>query len=190
MRKISEQINLSAREKRMLYFLLCFLLVMGGWFFLLKPQLDKGNELNLELLDTQIEHDNLQLKLLEYQNAPIQLEQVRAEIKTIISKYNPYYVNEDIDRIVTTLFLQHGLEPKSLSIETPEPIKIDDTDSIVDALPVRMVVTGQFYQMTAALDGLQSLTGIKVADFSYSAPTDSTQIPTASYSIMIYMTEQ
>ncbi len=99
-------------------------------------------------------------------------------------------MNEDIDRIVTTLFLQHGLEPKSLSIETPEPIKIDDTDSIVDALPVRMVVTGQFYQMTAALDGLQALTGIKVADFSYSAPTDSTQIPTASYSIMIYMTEQ
>ena len=193
MRKISEQINLSAREKRMLYFLLCFLLVMGGWFFLLKPQLDKGNELNLELLDTQIEHDNLQQTLLEYQVAPQKLEEVRAAIQSIKNKYNTFMVNEDVDRLITTLYLQHGLDPISLSIGEITPLQLDTEDNVESGMaqmPIQMVASGQLYQLTAALDALQTLNGIKVAGFSYAEPIDPTQIPTGIYDINIYLTNE
>ena len=40
--------QLSNREKKLLYFLVCFLIVVGGWFLVISPALDKNSKLNVE----------------------------------------------------------------------------------------------------------------------------------------------
>ena len=87
MKEIVDQ--LSSREKKLLYFLVCFLIVVGGWFFVIVPALDKNTILNKEYQDILMENTALQIELTDYLGAPDQLKVEQDNLKQVIENYNP-----------------------------------------------------------------------------------------------------
>ena len=72
---MKEMLNeLSSREKKLLYFLFCFLIVVGSWMFLINPSLEKGKKLKQEYNDVLLENTNKQIELMQYITAPQELK--------------------------------------------------------------------------------------------------------------------
>ncbi|WP_270639280.1 type II secretion system protein GspM [Longibaculum muris] len=122
MKEIVDQ--LSSREKKLLYFLVCFLIVVGGWFFVIVPALDKNTVLNKEYQDILMENASIQTDLSQYLSAQDQLKVEQDNLKQVIENYNPILSTEKIDKLITTTFLSQGLTPTSLTLSDVTAVKI------------------------------------------------------------------
>lgn len=190
MKKLLEQTKFSPREKKMLYFLLCFLLVVGGWFFIITPLLDKGMLLNVEYQDGLMEQSQKQITLLEYATAPAKLKELEAQMVDVLEQYNPPMMNEDIEASLTKIFLEQKLSPKSLVISDAQPLLVGEEqaeNNYVMQVQIRVVLSGKIDQFLKTVDAINAMKGMEVAEFSYNVPTDAKVTPSCSMSIMVYM---
>lgn len=190
MKKWMEQFNLTAREKKMLYFLLCFLLIMVGWFYVITPLLDKETALNSQYQDSLNENSNKQISLIEYLNAPTKLAKLESDMALLLEKYNPEMTNEEIDRMLTGLFLRNKLSPTSLNIGSASPLSFSEENTSGTTLlqvSVRVSLSGTFNQFKDTIDQINALKGVEVVEFGYSQSSDSKSIPTCSMTIVVYM---
>ena len=110
--------QLSNREKKLLYFLVCFLIVVGGWFLVISPALDKNSKLNVEYQSVLIQNTTKQTELSQYLNAQDELKIKEDNLNQLIEKYNPILSNEKIDKLLTSTFLSQGLTPISMTISS------------------------------------------------------------------------
>ena len=60
--------ELTKREKTLIYILICFLLVVAGWFLLLQPALEKNTLVHSQYLEQQQKLSSLQKQLKDYEN--------------------------------------------------------------------------------------------------------------------------
>lgn len=199
---MKEIINqLSTREKKLLYFLLCFLLVIGGWILLLSPMLDKKTALKAEYETVLMQNTNKQIELAKVQAAPEQLKIKKESLSKIIEKYNPILKDEKIDKLLTTLILKNGLNPKSLQIGEITDMKITDekqnknTETIqtsyVKQVTVNLTVSGNLNQITKAIDDLNAMDGTQISGFNYSEAVSASQVQTtATMNVVLYMAQQ
>ncbi|WP_270526072.1 type II secretion system protein GspM [Longibaculum muris] len=73
--------SLTKREKILIYVLVCFLLVVAGWFLLITPALEKNTLLNAQNVNLQSQILTLKKTLKDYESAP-------AELKIIEESYD------------------------------------------------------------------------------------------------------
>lgn len=198
--------QLSSREKRLLYFLICFLVVVGAWYFLITPQLDKRTDLNAQYEMALNENASKQMELVKVQAAPEQLKQKKESLNEIIEKYNPIMSDEKIDKMVTTLLLSNRLNPRSLTIGeisnvnlSKDENKQDNTNqetttenSYVKQVSVTITTSGTLTNILKAVDDFNSMDGIQIASFTYSVPTAGSLVTdtTSTMTIIIYMAQQ
>lgn len=201
---MKELVNqLSSREKKLLYFLVCFLIVVGSWVFLIAPLLDKHNELNIEYQNILMENSNKQIELTRYQTAPELLKTKKESLQKIIKDYHPILKNEEIDKLLTTLLLNNYLEPISLSMSELQNVTLlsnqnnkDQKNAVssdyVKQVSINISVSGSLDYLTKTIDDLNTMNGVQVSTFNYTNNVDSngTVSTTATFTIIIYMTKQ
>lgn len=196
--------QLSSREKKLLYFLVCFLLIIGGWYFIISPALDKHTALNNEYQSLLMQNSSKQIELQRYLSAPEELKEKQDSLNKIIKKYNPILKDEKIDKLVTTLILNNGLDPISLTIGDIQDVQLqqDNTNetnnteneteqsAYVKQISVNITVLGTLTQMTKIIDDLHDMEGVQVSSFQYSKSMSNTNEKTATMTIILYMAEQ
>lgn len=211
---MKELINqLSSREKKLLYFLICFLIVVGSWLFLITPLLDKHSELNIEYQNILMENSNKQVELTRYQTAPELLKTKKESLQKIIEDYHPILKDEEIDKLLTTLLLNNHLEPISLSMSELQNVTLSSNNNqtnteetnqdntqqqntvssdYVKQVSIQISVSGSLDYLTKTIDDLNAMDGVQVSAFNYTNNVDSngTISTTASFTIIIYMTKQ
>ena len=185
--------HLTQREKKLLYTLICFFIVVGGWFLLITPSLDKSSELN------QTYQNALALNTSKYLLAPDELKIKKNSLKTIIDKYNSQLSNEKIDKLLTTAFLTNGLKPVSLAISDVKPASVktattdqtptdEETSEYVTQATVNVSVSGSLVQITNTIDTLNKMKGIEISKFTYTTSSSTQGSGTsATLTIVVYM---
>ena len=108
--------SLTKREKVLIYILICFLIAVAGWFFLLNPALEKNNLVHADYEQSQENLASLKQQLKNYEEAPKQLERLEKSYNEIADQYSGILTNDDIDKLLTTKVLSVGLYPKSMAI--------------------------------------------------------------------------
>lgn len=162
-------LELTKREKFLLYVLVCFLLAVAGWFLLLSPTLDKNAELRVTDQNTLMQLSTLQKELINLESAPKQLEVLQERYDKITDQYNDILVNDDIDKLLTTSILAHGLYPQSMTIGNIENVQIDkkDTASIIKQVKVTMTLEGTITNLKKLIDTLENMEGVEIGQFQY-----------------------
>ncbi|MEG0592634.1 MAG: hypothetical protein RR512_04930 [Coprobacillus sp.] len=197
--------QLSAREKKMLYVLSCFLIIIGGWFFVVVPGLDSYSALNVEYDNVVYQKPTLEKQLEDYLAAPALLKTKKDSYEDIINKYNKKMSNEQIDKMITTALLAHGLKPKSLSITGVQSVtSANATDAAADnkstttqdnavvsnllQATVSVSVEGTMQQMSNLTGYLNKLKGVQISSLSYTSGALSKS--TVQLSIIVYMIDK
>lgn len=107
---------LSEREKKLLYVLLVFLLIMAGWFFAIKPSLENYRNAKNQLSQKETTLAELKSQLTQYQNAPSQLAAQTQTYNSLIKKYYGVLKNEKISSMFSDELTKANLTPSSLTI--------------------------------------------------------------------------
>lgn len=192
MKEIVDQ--LSKREKRLLYILACFLIIIAGWFFLIIPSLDKQTLLNQQYETVLMDNYAKQSELDKYLAAPDELKIKQESLKEIIEKYNPVMTNENIDKLLTSAFLSNGLKPISLNISEVKPASSSSDESVetsyVTQATISVSVSGTLVQITNTVNSLHEMKGVEVSTFTYTEGTTIGETTNASLTIIVYMAQQ
>lgn len=187
--------SMSKREKIMLYVLLCFLLIMGGWFGLIKPQLD-GYQKNKETIAKRnVELTELQSKLQLYQNASTQLSVQKNNHKQLTQRYYKKTSNSNLSKTITTEIQNCQLTPVSLNMTFGQKQTNDQEDSEPTTLPknitlstVSIICDGDSKSYLKFIDQIRSrIKSAYISSFSYSVDNDSTSAVRFNTVLEIYM---
>lgn len=111
--------SLTSREKKLLYFLLCFLVVMGGIFLLLMPAINRYEESSTQLEEKRMAQSQMDLRIQSFPLNEKNLEQVKAKLQEEKSGYFSVMTNQDIDRTVTGMVSKHLPISSELDITSP-----------------------------------------------------------------------
>jgi hypothetical protein len=198
--------QLSKRERKLLYFLLCFLIVFGAWYLLISPMLDKNTELNLEYQNTLLENSNKLIELEQHKNAPELLKEQKKIFNKLIKKYREVLTDEETEKLITTVILNNNMKPESLSLGELENVTIEDTEetstqsedstqtnevttSYLKQITVAVNVSGSTTQIVNTIEEFNQLDGVEITSFSYSTETeDDSTTMSASINLVVYMT--
>lgn len=112
--------KLTKREKILLYFLGCFVLVMVGAFLLAMPAMDGKNEAEAQLQAVQSKLTSLQNTITQYGDLDSAIEEKKKEIAEIKDKFYSPMPNEDVDRLVKTIVMQNNMTLYSMDISSQE----------------------------------------------------------------------
>lgn len=177
--------SLTSREKMLLYILLCLVIVVAGWFFLIEPALSNNTKSKSQLLKSQTELQSVKAKYQEYSDAPLNADR---EIKAYQSKTEGLYANmsnEDIDKLLTGIVLKNGLVPQSFTIEKASNDKIaayspdeneeetkEDTESkkdssVITSTKVSVGVKGSIENIKNLVDEIKGNLSLTLQDFNY-----------------------
>ncbi len=190
--------QLSGREKRLLYILICFLIVVAGWFFVITPTIDSYIATSAQYDSIVAQKPTLEKQLKDYLDAPDQLKIKKDNYEAIIAKYNPLMSNEKIDKLLTTAFLSHRLKPISLSINNDANVVLnqqdqtnkseEEKDTTISSNLVQATVTvsvkGTFEQISNVVAYLDDMKGIEISNFNYGGDSDDSN---TSITIVVYM---
>ena len=108
--------TLTKREKFMLYVLLCIIIFAGGVFWMLMPALEKHNSLKADYDTAQLELQSAKASIIDYGDLDKKLKETSEELKNIKNKFYEDMKKEDVDNLITSMTIEHGLTPVSLSI--------------------------------------------------------------------------
>lgn len=198
--------QLTSREKKLLYFLLCFLIVMGGILLIVLPALEKHDELVVSYDNALIENTQKKSELTQIEQAKSQLKTKKESLNKIIKEYNPILKDEKIDELLTTRILVNGLTPKTLQIgeitdvtlsTTKDNNKDKETSTYMKQVSIALTVSGSLNQIMNLVDDLNDMKGVEIAGLSYTKTTDNqttlqtpTTVTSATLNVMIYMAKQ
>lgn len=179
--------KLSKREIMLMYILLCIIVVLGGWFFLLEPSLSEKTKVSTELSNQKTELISAKTAYEVYRGAKEQLEKEQKTLVEITTGFSNVMDNEDIDQMLTGLALLHGLRPLTLNIDQQQAANLqtynkeetaneetnvkseDDTNGILRSVDVTMSVEGNLTSVYSLADSLKDDHSIKLRNFSYTS---------------------
>ena len=192
--------KLTKREKTLIYILICFLIIVGGWFLLLNPALEKNSKKHAEYLEVQQQLTTIQKQLIEYEQAPQQLKILEESYNEIASQYKDILSNDDIDKFLTTKVLSCGFRPVSLSIgavsdasfkqatDDKADTKKTSGNSILKQVTINMSLNGNFNNLKKLMDTIEKEKGVEIANLSYQL--SNTEKNTISLSFIMYMIQK
>lgn len=183
-------LELSKRERFLIYILSCFLIAVAGWFFFLSPALDKNSELRMTNENTQMQLLTLQQQLINLESAPEQLEKLEEKYTEITNQYNEPMPNDDIDKLLTTQVLSYGMNPKTMTIGDLEDVTLDKNKtekSIIKQSHVTMTLEGNIANLKKLIDSLDDMKGIEIGQFQYQMTKEKESV---SLSFIVYMIQK
>lgn len=182
---------LKPREKKMLYVLLVFLLMIGGWFYALKPTLETYTKQKSVLSQKQSQLSSLRAQLTQYQNAPSQLAVQTSTYNSLTKKYYSVLKNEKISQMITTQIEKAGMTPQNLTISDTASSSSSSSSSSSDTSDqttssrlktayVNVDVTGTLTQLSRLLANVAGeMKSVGVTSLKYEASSTDSATGTA-----------
>lgn len=110
--------KLSKREKVLIYILICFGLLMGGFYLVIVPSYQKYQNLSNQLSEAQF-HQAAMASAIESVPSVMQTrDQASVTLNGLKGPFLAHLPNEGLDSLLTQLCLDYNLKPSVLAIET------------------------------------------------------------------------
>lgn len=173
--------KLTSREKIMLYFLLCFFIVILGFYFGVKPARENCNQLQSDYESREQEYNMMLTIKNSYEERIATMQQQTKELEAINGKYFAGLDSADLDDITTTWITGSGLAPLSISIgdvtygETIYPASPDTTAQygVANVSTIALTWEGDLEALKPVLDRAASDGRFAVRTFVYTGGSRS-----------------
>lgn len=174
--------KLNKRERRLLYILLCVLLVVGGIFLVLLPAFEKNTSLKVKYKQAEQEMAALSTADVDATEAAKDTKHTHNKIKKLKDSFYSSMQKEDLDAMLTQLVMDHGLTPVSLTIEdvkedevlsfTEQKQKNKDSKNPAEVYRMQvynaeMQVSGDVLKLQQLVDTANASKSMKVSALSY-----------------------
>lgn len=184
--------TLTKREKLLLYILLCIVIVVGGFYFLVSPALNRQLEAREALNLKQTEQLQAEQAIATIVRSKEALDKVQNEIKVLEGKYLSEADNEQIDTLITNLCIAHGLTPTQLSMTDRQALALpkygesaEETaaaqgtegstqQSPVQVMSITIATKGNLSALTSLADAIKDIPYLQINAASASEPSGST----------------
>lgn len=198
--------SLTKREKTLIYVLICFLILVAGWFLLLNPALEKNSQVHAEYEEKQTQLTTIKQQLKDYEDAPSQYQILEDSYNEIAGQYSQVLSNDDIDKLITTKVLASGFRPKNLSIGEVTGASLQSTDttatdgtanpstdnsatsSVIKQSTINMTLNGDLTKLKKLMGSINEQEGLEIGNLSYQL--SNAQSNTVTISFVIYMIEK
>lgn len=194
--------KLTKREKTLIYILICFLIIVGGWFLLLNPALEKNSLVHAEYEQKQAQLTALQQQLKDYESAPNQLEILEETYNEITNQYKSILSNDDIDKFLTTKVLTNGFKPISMTIgaigdasfQTTATTSTDTSttkttgNSVLKQVTVTMSLSGDLTKLKKLMNDIDGEKGVEISTLTYQLSNNENN--TVNLSFILYMIQK
>lgn len=172
------------REKVLLYFLLCFVLIMGGLFVLVLPSMKAKDEVELEYQTAKSRLSSLQSTLIQYGDLDSAITDTENQIEEVKGKFYQPLPNEDVDKLLKEKLLLRNLTPLTMSISDPAPAELQtaSTDTSgstetnvnqptanISVISVSMTFTGDSANLANFVDDIKALEATQIGSLTYDA---------------------
>ena len=180
--------TLTKREKILLYVLLCIVVFAGGLFWMLLPALEKHNTLKAEYDTAQLELQSVKASMIDYGDLDKQLKETSEELKNIKNKFYEEMNKVVVDNLITSMTIEHGLTPVSLSIAEADQEDIlsyteyqlqqkkgsssKNKDGKLKVYNVNLSVSGAITDVQTLVDDVRTTKSLKVSGITYSEEDD------------------
>ncbi|MDO5136786.1 MAG: hypothetical protein Q4D55_12085, partial [Eubacteriales bacterium] len=111
------EIKLSDRDKKLLLFLAIFLMAVGFGKLVILPGIKNYQKLDMEITDRQLEKDEMEMTIIGYPMLEGEYEELKAQADEVYEDYYPVMNSQEIDRRITGIVLEAGVEAVSLQID-------------------------------------------------------------------------
>lgn len=179
--------TLTKREKVLLYILLCIIILVGGLFLMVMPSMEKYTKLKADYDNAQIELQSAKASIIDYGDLDKQLKETSEDLKSVKKKFYSSMKKEDVDNLITSMTLEHGLAPVSLSIaETEEeedvisytqyllqlakktsPSTDKNSQTMMKVYNVNLSVKGSITDVQTLVDDIRTTRSLKVSGLNY-----------------------
>ncbi|MBK5244467.1 MAG: hypothetical protein JJE18_05500 [Eubacteriaceae bacterium] len=158
--------KLTKREKLLIYILICFGLLMGGFYLVVFPSYQKYQILSNQLSEAQFQQAAMASAIASVPSVMKTRDQASVKLSGLKEPYLAHLPNEGLDSLLTQLCLDYNLKPKVLAVETNA---WQGVPSFVEAPAVYATTPGQ-----VVADGSTSTTTAPTTGTSKETPTGTT----------------
>ena len=155
---------------------------------MLLPALEKHNTLKAEYDTAQLELQSVKASMIDYGDLDKQLKETSDELKNIKNKFYEEMNKEDVDNLITSMTIEHGLTPVSLSIAEADQEDIlsyteyqlqqkkgsssKNKDGKLKVYNVNLSVSGAITDVQTLVDDVRTTKSLKVSGITYSEEDD------------------
>lgn len=202
--------TLTKREKVLLYALLCVIIIVGGFFYMVMPAMEKHGDLQAEKDSAEMELISAKASIPNYGDLNKEIKEASKELKTIKKKFFETLKKEDVDKTITKLALEHSLVPTSLTITDAADEEImnykenlkalekkeeqgtkEDTDkkdkkNTLKVYNISLSVDGSILNLQSMINDANKMKSLKVASVNYTTTTkDDTNTMTVTFKLFM-----
>ena len=109
--------KLTKREKLLIYILICFGLLMGGFYLVVFPGYQKYQTLSNELTEAQFQQTSMASAIEAVPLVMTTRDEANVKLSGLKAPYSLHLPNEGLDALITQLCLANNLKPKTLNID-------------------------------------------------------------------------
>ncbi|HEY5557367.1 hypothetical protein [Acetobacterium sp.] len=110
--------KLTKREKVLIYILVCFGLLMGGFYLVVFPGYQKYQTLSNQLTEAEFQQNTMASAIESVPTVMETRDQANVKLSGLKGPYLAHLPNEGLDSLLTQLCLDYYLKPSVLAVET------------------------------------------------------------------------
>lgn len=108
--------KLTKREKVLIYILICFGLLMGGFYLVVFPSFEKYQALSSQLSEAQFQQTTMASAI---ENVPLVMQardEGNVKLNGLKGTFSAHLPNQGLDTLITKLCMDYNLKPKVLTV--------------------------------------------------------------------------
>ena len=185
--------DLSPREKTLLYILLIVAIVSASIYLLLVPTGDKHAVLKTTLADEQYKEQEMRMIIESRPAIEKSIANTNKQIQAYENKLYPLMTNEEIDKVVTTMFLKNNLKPLDLRLvaqDIPAFLAAEDSakPTLISNMMKAQLEVKNLRDFAAMASGIGKNPSMRVLDFTTAYKSNG--LYTVEISFIIYMVDK
>ncbi len=110
--------NLTKREKKSIYFLICFLIAAIGLLAFIFPTYNQYHETELALINEQSAKERMDIDIALLPDLKQTLPELQRQVRMAAGYFYQPMTTDEADQLVTALLTKHGFKPVALALDT------------------------------------------------------------------------
>lgn len=182
---------MTKRERVLIFIMLILLILVGGYRFVVEPQIDRNTQLSNQLMQAQLNYNQTRTDMQSITTLQQTYEETQATLEELKANIDPYRQDEAIDRMLVAEAEAVGLQITALSISSFEDQSATDSQEAQLASPqitakaFTLVTTGGIDSTIALVDSLQGRKDLLITHFSQ--VTTAADVTTITIEGLVYM---
>ncbi|HEY5467123.1 MAG TPA: hypothetical protein VIL27_08840 [Clostridia bacterium] len=164
--------KMTSRERAMLIALLVIALIVGSYYLIITPQLDKYDKLKTDQADYRIQVKAVENDLANAAAIRKGVDEMLAKIDVDTKTYFPSILTEKLLIMLNDLFIQSGLAVNGAVFSEPAPVQ-----ALASAAPIAGTPTGQALSLSQIQDKLMALEPEPATSGPKPTPTPKPVVP-------------